>query len=336
MKKFLVTTILAVSAFSMVADAFARPLGGKRSVGRQSQAVRQMPAPAPAPTPNLQRQTPNQAAPAAAAGATGAAAAAATKRPSMWKGILGGALLGLGLGALLSHLGIGGALASAISTILMIALLGLAIMFIVRMFRRKDTVANPSAASAGAGFGGFKPQPAGAVATPEIGSGLRQQPTAYQGNTGGVALDKNAGFGNSGFGNNASAPAHQQWGVPSDFDSESFLRHAKSSFIRMQAAWDRGDTNDLREFTSPEVFAELKMQIQERNGEADFTDVVSIDAQLLGIEKTATDYLASVQFNGMIRNAPNAPAEPYVEVWNMSKPLAGSGGWVLAGIQQVA
>ncbi|WP_312520628.1 Tim44-like domain-containing protein, partial [Massilia sp.] len=315
MKKFLVTTILAVSAFSMVADAFARPLGGKRSVGRQSQAVRQMPAPAPAPAPNMQRQNPNQAAPAAAAGATGAAAAAATKRPSMWKGILGGALLGLGLGALLSHFGIGGALASAISAILMIALLALAVLFIVRMFRRKDTPANASAATAGAGFGGFKPQPAGAVATPEIGSGLRQQPTAYQKQNGGVALDKGTGFGNSAA---AAAPAHQQWGVPSDFDSESFLRHAKASFIRMQAAWDRGDTNDLREFTSPEVFAELKMQIQERGGVADFTDVVSIDAQLLGIEKTATDYLASVQFNGMIRNAQNAPAEPYVEVWNMS------------------
>jgi len=334
MKKFLVTTILAVSAFSMVADAFARPLGGKRSVGRQSQAVRQMPAPAPAPTPNMQRQNPNQAAPAAAAGAGGAAAAAATKRPSMWKGILGGALLGLGLGALLSHLGIGGALASAISTILMIALLGLAIMFIVRMFRRKDTPANASVAGAGAGFGGFKPQAAGGVATPEIGSGLRQQPTAYQGNNGGVALDKGTGFGNAGAA--AAGAAHQQWGVPSDFDSESFLRHAKASFIRMQAAWDRGDTNDLREFTSPEVFAELKMQIQERGGVADFTDVVSIDAQLLGIEKSATDYLASVQFNGMIRNAQNAPAEPYVEVWNMSKPLAGEGGWVLAGIQQVS
>lgn len=331
MKKFLVTTILAVTAFSMVADAFARPLGGKRSVGRQSQAVRQMPAPAPAPAPNMQRQTPNQAAPAAAAGATGAAAAAATKRPSMWKGILGGALLGLGLGALLSHFGIGGALASAISTILMIALLGLAIMFIVRMFRRKDTVANPSAATAGAGFGGFKPQPAGAVATPEIGSGLRQQPTAYQGQNGGVALDKGTGFGNSAA---AAAPSHQQWGVPSDFDSESFLRHAKSSFIRMQAAWDRGDTNDLREFTSPEVFAELKMQIQERGAVTDYTDVVNIDAQLLGIEKTATDYLASVQFNAMIRSAKDALPEPFVEVWNMSKPLSGSGGWVLAGIQQ--
>ena len=336
MKKFLVTTMLAVTAFSMVADAFARPMGGKRSVGRQSQSVQKMQQPAPAPAQSMQRQGPNSAAPAAA-GAGAAGAAAAAKKPSMMRNILGGALLGLGLGMLLSHLGIGGALASIISTILMVALIGGVIFFIVRMIRRKDTPANPSAF--GAGVGGFKPQAAGSSATPEIGSGLRNQsaaqPAAFQGN---VGLDKAqpaaAGFGAAGAA--AAAPAHQQWGVPGDFDSESFLRHAKSSFIRMQAAWDRGDTNDLREFTSPEVFAELKLQIQERGGAADFTDVVSIESQLLGIEQTATDYLASVQFTGMMRNAQNAPAEPFVEVWNMSKPLAGAGGWVLAGIQQIA
>jgi len=334
MKKFLVTTMLAVTAFAMVADAFARPMGGKRSIGRQSQSVQQQ-GPAPAPAQNMQRQTPNQAAPAAA-GAGAAGAAAAAKKPSMMRNILGGALLGLGLGALLSHLGIGGALASIISTILMVALIGLVIMFIVRMVRRKDTPANPAAASAGGfGGGGFKPQAAGAGATPEIGSGLRNQPAqpaAFQGN---VGLDKAAP---AGFGNAAATTAmnYQQWGVPSDFDTETFLRHAKSSFIRMQAAWDRGDTDDLREFTAPEVFAELKMQIQERGGVADYTDVVNIDAQLLGIEKTATDYLASVQFNAMIRSAKDALPEPFVEVWNMSKPLSGSGGWVLAGIQQTS
>ena len=328
MKKFLVTTMLAVTAFAMVADAFARPMGGKRSVGRQSQSVQKMQQPAPAPAQNMQRQGPNSAAPAAA-GAGAAGAAAAAKKPSMMRNILGGALLGLGLGMLLSHLGIGGALASAISAILMIALIGGVIFFIVRMFRRKDTPANPSAATFGAGSG-FKPQAAGAGATPEIGSGLRNGPAAFQGN---VALDKAAP---AAFGGGAAAavPAHQQWGVPADFDSESFLRHAKSSFIRMQAAWDRGDTNDLREFTSPEVFAELKMQIQERGNVVDFTDVVNIDAQLLGIEQTATDYLASVQFNAMIRSAKDALPEPFVEVWNMSKPLSGAGGWVLAGIQQ--
>jgi predicted lipid-binding transport protein (Tim44 family) len=330
MKKFVASMVLAITAVSMIAEATARPMGGKRSIGRQSQPVKQMQAPAPAPTPGMQPQRAPAAAPAAA-GAAGAAAAAQAKRPSMWKGILGGALLGLGLGALLSHFGIGGALASAISAILMIGLLALAVLFIVRMFRRKDTPANPAF---GGGYtnpvpAGASPNPAaGAVATPEIGSGLRQ-PAGFQSQNGfgGVSLGKPG----------AAAPAaHQQWGVPADFDQDTFLRHAKASFIRMQAAWDRGDTNDLREFTSPEVFAELKMQIQERNGATDFTDVVTIDGQLLGIETTATDYLASVQFNGMIRTAPNAPAEPFVEVWNMSKPLSGPGGWVLAGIQQVA
>ena len=330
MKKFVASMVLAITAVSMIAEATARPMGGKRSIGRQSQPVKQMQAPAPAPAPGMQPQRAPAAAPAAA-GAAGAAAAAQAKRPSMWKGILGGALLGLGLGALLSHFGIGGALASAISAILMIGLLALAVLFIVRMFRRKDTPANPAF---GGGYtnpvpAGASPNPAaGAVATPEIGSGLRQ-PAGFQSQNGfgGVSLGKPG----------AAAPAaHQQWGVPADFDQDAFLRHAKASFIRMQAAWDRGDTNDLREFTSPEVFAELKMQIQERNGATDFTDVVTIDGQLLGIETTATDYLASVQFNGMIRTAPNAPAEPFVEVWNMSKPLSGPGGWVLAGIQQVA
>ncbi|MCD2517080.1 39S ribosomal protein L45 [Massilia sp. G4R7] len=324
MKKFVATLVLALTAVSMIAEATARPMGGKRSIGRQSQPVRQMQAPAPAPQPGMQPQRAPAPAAVPAAGAAGAAAAArSTQRSGMWKGILGGALLGLGLGALLSHFGIGGALASVISTILMIGLLALAVLFVVRMFRRKDTPANPA-------FGNnyANPVPAGAsaggVATPEIGSGLRQ-PAAFQGSTGGVSLGKPE-----------SAPAHTQWGVPGDFDQEAFLRHAKASFIRMQAAWDRGDTNDLREFTSPEVYAELKLQIQERGANADFTDVVSIDGQLLGIETTATDYLASVQFNGMIRSAPNAPAEPFVEVWNMSKPLSGPGGWVLAGIQQVA
>ncbi|WP_296945324.1 Tim44 domain-containing protein [uncultured Massilia sp.] len=324
MKKFLASTLIAVTAFSMVAEAFARPVGGGRSFGRQSQSVRQMRAPAPAPAPAPAQQPrqvqPNQPVPAGAA-------AAAPKRPSMWKNVLGGALLGLGLGALFSHLGIGGAMASILSSILMIALLALAVMFIVRMFRRKNTPANSSFPSQ------FGQQPQAAGATPEIGSGLNgggyqgggyNQPGYPMGGaSAGLSLDKNSA-------------QHQQWGVPAGFDTESFLRHAKASFIRMQAAWDRGDVNDLREFTSPEVLAELQLQIQERGGQPDFTEVVSIDAQLLGIETQAHDYLASVQFNGMIRNAPNGPAEPYVEVWNLSKPLNGNGGWVLAGIQQIA
>ncbi|ALK99333.1 membrane protein [Massilia sp. WF1] len=317
MKKFLASTMIAITALSFVADAFARPVGGGRSFGRQSSSVSRMRAPAPAPAPAPYQQPGYQQRPAPAPMAP---QPIPQRRPSMWKGVLGGALLGLGLGALFSHFGIGGAMASALSSILMILLLVFAVMFIVRMFRRKDTPANPQ-------FSGFNQNRVPAAATPEIGSGLDQgyQPNAYSGGynqpTSNVSLNKGT--------------SHEQWGVPAGFDTEAFLRHAKASFIRMQAAWDRGDLADLREFTAPEVFAELQLQIQERGGNQDYTEVVSIDAQLLGIETTERDYLASVQFNGMIRNAPGAQAEPYVEVWNLAKPLSGNGGWVLAGIQQI-
>lgn len=324
MKKFLASMLIAVTAFSTVAEAFARPVGGGRSFGRQSSSVSRMRAPAPAPAPyrqpsyqqpQYQRQAPMPA-------------PLPAKRPSMWKGVLGGALLGLGLGALFSHMGIGAGVASALSSILMLVLLALAVMFIVRMFRRKATPNNGA-------FTGFNQNPVPASATPEIGSGLNSgyQPNAYEANSSGFQPSYPAGPAGTSL--DKAEPAHQAWGVPPGFDTEAFLRHAKASFIRMQAAWDRGDVADLREFTAPEVYGELSMQIQERGGQPDYTEVVNIDAQLLGIETTDRDYLASVQFNGMIRNAPGAPAEPYLEVWNLTKPLQGNGGWVLAGIQQI-
>ncbi|MGZ8294922.1 MAG: Tim44 domain-containing protein [Telluria sp.] len=319
MKKILATLVIAVMTMSMVIEADARPLGGKRSFGRQSPAAArqaQTPPPAQAPTAAATK-------PAAAGAAAAAAPAAAAAKGGMWKGLLGGALLGLGLGALLSSFGLGGAAASMIAGILMVALLAMAGLFIWRMFKRKDTPAN-------AAFAGNRHHPVPAGATPDIGSALPRtnaqpayQPVAFQ-----PAMPASAG--------SSQPTVTTPYGVPSDFDSATFLRHAKSSFIRMQAAWDKADFNDLREFTTPEVYAELKMQIQERGDVAEFTDVVSIDAELLGIETTAADYLASVKFTGMIKPAADALAEPFVEVWNMSKPTNGSTGWVLAGIQQLS
>lgn len=304
MKKFLVIIMVAVSALSVVvSEAQAKRVGGGSSFGKQSS--------------NVSRQSPSQsqAAPAAAKSAAPAAAspAAAAKPASPWKGILGGALLGLGLGALLSHFGLGGAMASMISTMLMVGLLAAAAFFIYRMLTRKrDGVQAKS---------GMQPAFAGGsgVATPDIGS--RIEPTALQ--------TPSYASGSA----STNAPA---WDVPVDFDSAGFLRHAKTYFIRLQAAWDKADVNDLREFTSPEAFAEMKQQLLERGASANLTDVVSLDAELLGIETVGDEYLASVKFSGMIRESDNAPAEPFMEVWNLSKAVSGNGGWVLAGIQQLS
>lgn len=237
----------------------------------------------------------------------------------MWKGLLGGALLGLGLGALLSHLGIGGALASAIGTILTIALIGGVIFFIIAMIRRKSQPAGmqPAAAFSGAGAG-YNPQP--------------QQPMAFEPVQPVAAPVAAPAFAPAA----PAAAAHTPWGVPADFDTAGFLRAAKSNYIRLQAAWDKADVEDIRTFTTPEVFAELRMQIQERGAQAEYTDVVTIDAELLGIENDGKEYMASVKFWGTMKPAADALPESFQEVWNLSKPVSGSSGWMLAGIQQLA
>ncbi|NEX64355.1 Tim44 domain-containing protein [Noviherbaspirillum galbum] len=314
MKKLFITLVVTFAALgAAVTDADAKRLGGGGSFGRQSQMSRQ--AAPPSGTSSNQVAPANRPAPAATPQPL------PPKPASPWRNILGGALLGLGLGALLSHFGLGGAMASVISTLLMAALVIGAVVLLMRLFRGKSAAPQPGYAG---DYGSARVAPDsyadGQVRTPEIGSRLdssgriepQGQPFQAQPSYGGGTA------------------------VPPDFDAPSFLRHAKTYFIRLQAAWDKADINDIREFTSPEMFGELRLQLQERGASPNNTDVVSLDAELLGIETTPTDYLASVRFSGMIREAENAAAEPFQEVWNLSKPLSGQGGWVLAGIQQLA
>lgn len=309
MKKLWVAMMVVALSLSMgISTVEAKRFGGGGSFGRQSHSVtRQSRLPAPSQATNPTKP----AAPAATPQSTPA------KPASPWRNILGGALLGLGLGALLSHFGLGGAMASMISTLLMVGLLVVAVMFIARLFRRKTDDQQPRPAYAG--YGGNDPASSAPFDVPGIGSRIEpSQPAALQ-----SAQPASAGTD--------AAP----WGIPAGFDTAGFLRHAKTHFIRMQAAWDKADINDIREFTTPEMYAEVRLQLQERGASPNNTDVVSLEAELLGIETVGDDYLASVRFHGMLKEALNAPAEPFEEVWNLAKPVNGQGGWLLAGIQQV-
>jgi len=305
MKRFLTAALLALLALTVVVpQADARRLGGGGSYGRQSQSFRR------AAPPQYAQPYNNNAAPAQNRAANGGTAAgAAAPRPSPWRGMLGGALLGLGLGALLAHFGIGGPLAGMIGAVLTIVLLVFVVLLVLRLIRGNGAVGGPS-------FGGYRQEPYdGRPAMP--GTGVPSAP-AYQAGgagVGGAAPDVNF--------------------LPPGFDVPSFLRSAKTYFIRMQTAWDRADIDDIREFTTPEMYAELRLQLQERGAAPNHTDVVSLDAELYGVETIGDEYLASVKFSGMIREAENAPAEPFTEAWNLAKPVDGSGGWVLAGIQQL-
>ncbi|HYF57689.1 MAG TPA: TIM44-like domain-containing protein [Burkholderiaceae bacterium] len=325
MKTFWMAMVAVIAATSIsIGDAEAKRMGGGRSIGKQApsntiqrDATPSTPA-SPSAAPNAPAQSAGPNAPAApAASATAprpgqAAAAAPARAGNRWLGPIAGIAAGLGLAALASYLGFGEELA----TIMLIALVAMAVLVAVRMFMARRAAAQRRPAYAGQyGFTGlgqeasvpnYQPTPVPAAASAQPMDAIR-----------------------------SAAQPIADGRVPAGFDTEGFLRNARVHFIRLQAAFDAGDTDDLREFTSPEMFAELKLEIDERAGAPNQTDVVSLDAALLGVDAGADEHLASVRFTGSLRERANAAPEAFDEVWNFTRPAAGQGGWVLAGIQQL-
>ena len=302
--------LMSVAMFA--AEAEAKRLGGGKTVGRQSDTVMQRNATPP--------QSPQQGASPSQSAQTQAAArqnpaAAAQPAGNRWLGPIAGIAAGLGLAALASHLGFGEGLAS----LMLMLLVGVAIFFVVRMVMARRAQPRPAFQTAG-----YSPEGVGSEASVRFAP-LPQRDIAGSAGTRAAVVAPSA---------SASEPATQVR-IPEGFDVEGFVRNAKVQFVRLQAAFDAGDVADLREFTSPEMFAELKMQIAERQGATNRTDVVRLDAELLGIDSGASDHVASVRFWGLVRESDDAAAESFDEVWNLVKPISGQGGWVLGGIQQL-
>jgi predicted lipid-binding transport protein (Tim44 family) len=230
-------------------------------------------------------------------------------------------------------------LGAAFGEFMMFALLALVVMVAVAWFMRarRATQAQASTRSAfafqgaaGTGVGGvpssYRPENVGndASARPwERNSMAFEAPGAASGVAGSMI----------GSGLNGS----QTWGIPTGFDTEGFLVSAKANFVSLQAAWDKSDINALRVMMTDTMLEEIKAQLAEREvhsgGPVNLTEVVMIEAQLLGIEDLGQEYMASVEFSGMIREQPSAGASPFREAWNMTKPKDGRTGWLVAGVQ---
>jgi predicted lipid-binding transport protein (Tim44 family) len=300
-KHFFKAILLSLTLiFATVGHADAARLGGGKSVGRAPSAPIQKQA-APVQKPAQQAQP---AAPAPAPQAP------APSRFGGMGGILGGLAAGLGIGYLLSHFGLGEAASSLITGLLIAVLAGFAIMFVMRKLMPKMSSAGQSPNLSPNGM-----QRTGLEQTP------RQEPafTPAANAFGGVGVE----------------PESFQSTLPPGFDQQTFLENAKQYFATLQKAWDQGDLASLREFTTPEMFATIQQDLAGRTDATNQTDVVTINAQLLGIETADGHYFCSVQFSGMIREQQSAPASDFSEIWNLSKPVEGPGGWVLAGISQL-
>ncbi len=329
---------LAVALTGMNAEA-ARRMGGGKSVGQQSKNVTQQQA---APQNVAPTQTTK---PAAAPAPTAAAPAPAAPKP--WGAMLGGLAAGLGLAWLANSMGLGGALGGAMGNILMLVLMGAAAFMVWNMYRRYKG-SQETARLQPAYAKGYSPSNVGndAAARPferNVFVDAPSTPTAtpYAAQSGsiiGSALGKNVDTVTP-----AALSGTQNWGIPAGFDASGFLAAAKTHFVSLQAAWDKADMTLLQSMLTPEMLEEVRAQIDERKstdpaGTIYHTEVVSIDAQLLGVEELpagvhAAHFMASVEFSGSIREEVGLAPEPFKEVWNLTKPVAG-GGWLVAGIQQ--
>jgi predicted lipid-binding transport protein (Tim44 family) len=320
--------LFAVLLLLVGANAEAKRLGGGRSVGQQSGNVTQRQA---APAQGAVK-------PAAPAPTPPAAAPVAPKRP--WGAMLGGLAAGLGLAWLASSLGLGG---GAIAEFMMFALLALVVMMAIGWFMRSRRAAQAQSPQRDATAVPFAFQGAGPAA-------IAQPPATYSPeNVGNDASARPWERNNSSFDSlralpeasgsiiGSALPGSQTWGIPAGFDVEGFLQAAKKNFISLQSAWDRSDIETLRAMMTDTMLKEIQTQIAEREaqpgGRVNLTEVVMIEAQLLGIEELADEYMASVEFSGMIREEPSAGASPFREAWNMTKPKSGTSGWLVAGVQ---
>lgn len=286
---------VVVGLGSMVPDAEAKRLGGGKSSGVSRDASVMKREAVPAKP---------AAAPAqAAAPAAAPAAAAPASGMSRWMGPLAGLAAGIGLAALFSHLGMGEGLAN----MMMMLLIGLAVVMAVRWFLKKRQPISTQPAMQYAGMPvGMEPARASEPAVP-------------------------ASVGGSSAGAVTNAVAAN---VPADFDVDGFLRQAKLNFIRLQAANDRGDMNDIREFCTPEMATEIQRQIQERNQIAQETNVMQLNAEMLDMSIESDWALASVRFSGQLIENANAGVTDFSEVWHLTRLLTEGQGWRIAGIQQ--
>ena len=300
MKRLLFSLMLAVASISLVPTAAdAARLGGGGGAGMQR---------------SLPSRTPPAAVPAKPA--PGAPAAAAPGRS--WLGPIAGLAAGLGIAALMSHFGMG----AEFGNIVMLALLALVAVFVVRFLMRRfgpTRASSPAMVTpAGTQFAGnnnalwSSGQPNNASLPPQA---LSSPPSAST---------------------LASTPNAIVAALPADFDAPGFERIAKMIFIRMQAANDASDLNDLRAFTTPEMFASFKLDLQDRAGKPQQTDVVNVDAEVLDVATEADRQIVSVRFHGLIREDKDAAAAPFDEVWHLVRPTDGSHEWAIAGIQQMA
>ncbi|MFO7597366.1 MAG: Tim44-like domain-containing protein [Desulfocurvibacter africanus] len=299
--------LLVLSTVCATFDAAeAARMGGGRSFGSRPSFSQ--------PAQRQQTSGFNQSKPATPAQQPGVSQAAPARGGMFGRfgGVMGGLLAGSLLGALFFGMPFGG---GGMMDFLLIGVLILGAVMVFRMIAARRRQAAFSYA------------------------GTAQSPVeapADQGSWGGSQWDKLRSAPASGHANGqADSQARPGSNVPG-FNEDEFLRGAKMVYTRLQASWDARDLEDIREFTSPEVYAEIARQAAQ-DPTPSTTEILLVNARLLEVKPQGAQILATVYFDVLMREdkAQNAPGQVR-EVWHFLRENDDpKSSWKLEGIQQL-
>ena len=319
MKKFALVVLFTL--FSLTNhDADAKRFGGGRSIGKHHESPPTTPKQA---TPHNGETSPHSTAHETTSGATsnvspskasfespapqssGASTAASTQsKTNNWLGPLAGLAAGAGLAAILLN--------NPLSSIGVVLLLGLLLFMCWKMLYRPR--------EPGYATGGREP--------------TLKELTAQE-NTGGPREPTLSALASQSVKPIKEVHPQQAQQPAGGLNVDAFLHHAKVNFVRLQFANDAKNVKEIQQFTTPEMYGEILSEIKSRGDVEQRTEVVKLDAQLLAISTDKNHHNASVRFSGMLREQTGSAAEPFNEVWHLQKPVDGTSGWLIAGIQQV-
>ncbi|MEZ0575311.1 Tim44 domain-containing protein [Halodesulfovibrio aestuarii] len=300
----LIPVLAAVFIIGMADFADARRFGGGRSFGSKPMFSKSFSKPVPS-TPFSQKKS--------------AMTNTAQPRRGLFGGrggMFGGLLAGTLLGSLLFGGGFGGI------GFFDIILLVLAFFFLRSMFRSRRMQSQQTAYQ-GEGHANYNQQQAYTSPQDDYSNMQRQAQDAW------------SNLRSTPAGGSHAQDVQPEVATPAGFDTDDFLKGAKIVFNRLQQSWDSRDLDDIKQFTTSEVFESIKQQMKE-DPEPSRTEILMSNARLLEVKEDTEGILATVYFDVLMREDQSAQHPEQVrEVWHFLKAHKDDSMWLLDGIQQL-
>ncbi|MDP5292218.1 Tim44-like domain-containing protein [Oceanimonas sp. CHS3-5] len=124
--------------------------------------------------------------------------------------------------------------------------------------------------------------------------------------------------------------------LPPGFDMQAFLQGSREHYRTLQEAWNQNNLEKMREYLSPELFAELSRERATLSGDQ-HTEVMFVDAELVRADHTSYQAQVSLKFSGRYRDSAENVEQDINEIWHLERDLTQANSpWLIVGLEDLA